>query len=197
MAIILGMLPFLGVSCGESASPTPTASPTATPTPSPPGVLREGPPEGLAAYQNEERGFRFLYPAGWEQYSPEGIDEEVEFYTGFKDSTVDDFQENIVVMVPPYGDMSLATLVDVVTGGYQATGALVSDADTTVNEEDGHEWVVSWPSGRGFTMAGQKQRTLVLKTKSGWYQLTCSALADQYDAHEETCDTIINSFQVD
>ena len=122
----------------------------------------------------------------------------MEFYTGFRGSTVDDFQENIVVMVPPYGDMSLASLVDVVSGGYQSFGALVSDTDTTVNGEDAHEWVLSWPLGRaGLTFAGQKQRLVVLNAKSGWYQLTCSALAEQYDAHKDTCETIINSFKVD
>ncbi len=131
------------------------------------------------------------------QYSPEGIDEEVEFYTGFRDSIVDAFQENIVVMVPPYGDMSLASLTDLVNGPYQALGALVSDTDTTVNGEDGHEWVLSWPSGSGFSFAGQKQRLVVLNAKGGWYQLTCSALAEQYDAHVDTCDTIINSFRLD
>ena len=189
IAAILGLLPFLAVACGGAATPTPT--------PSPSGDIREGPPQGWAVFQNEECGFRFWHPEGWEQYSPEGIAEEVEFFTGFRDSTVDDFQENIVVLVPPYGDTSLASLVDVLSGGYQSQEVLVSDTDTTVNEEKGHEWVVSWPSGGGFTFADQKQRLVVLNAKGGWYQLTCSALAEQYDAHEDTCDTMINSFKVD
>ena len=122
----------------------------------------------------------------------------MEFFTGFRDSTVDDFQENIVVMVPPYGETSLASLVDVVSGGYQSFEALVSDTDTTVNGEPGHEWVLSWPSGRaGLTFAGQAQRIVVLNAESGWYQLTCSALAEQFDAHKGTCETIINSIKVD
>ena len=100
-------------------------------------------------------------------------------------------------MVPPYGDVSLASLVDVLGGGYQAFGALVSDTSTTVNGEDGHEWVLSWPSGGGLTFAGQKQRLVVLNAKGGWYQLTCSALEDQYDAHKDTCETIINSFKIE
>ena len=197
IAVILGLLPFLAVACGEAGSPSPTLSPTAKLTPSTSGVLGEEPPEGWESYQNEEHGFRFWYPEEWEQYSPEGISEEVEFYTGFRDSNLNDFQENIVVMVPPYGEMSLASLVDVVTGGYQPLGALVSDTDTTVNGEDGHEWVLSWPSGGGFTFQGQKQLLVVLNTKSGWYQLVCSALAEQYDDYEDTCETIINSIKVD
>ena len=128
--------------------------------------------------------------------SPEGIDEEVEFYTGFRDPTVDDFQENVVVMVPMYGDISLVSLVDTLTEGYQSVGALVSHTDTTLNGKDGHEWVLSWPSGSGLAFADQKQRQVVLKAESGWYQLTCSALADQLDAHAENCESIINSFQV-
>ena len=90
---VILVLPFLGVACGEEATPTPTPSSTATPTPSPSGVLGEEPPEGWVVYQNEEHGFLFSYPEGWEQYSPEGISEEVEFFTGFRDSTLDDFQE--------------------------------------------------------------------------------------------------------
>ena len=121
----------------------------------------------------------------------------MEFFTGFRDSTVDDFQENIVVMVPPYGDMSLASLVDVVGGVFQSLEGLVSDTDTTVNGEDGHEWIFSWPLERGFTFEGQKQRLVILNANGGWYQLTCSALAEQYDDHEDTCNTIINSFKVD
>ena len=73
IAVIFGLLPFLGVACGEAASPTPTPSPTATPTPSTGGVLGEEPLEGWTAYQNEEHGFRLWYPEGWEQYTPEGI----------------------------------------------------------------------------------------------------------------------------
>jgi len=180
-----------------SPTATPTPSPTATPTPSPGGDLREDPPDGWAAYQNEEQGFRFWYPEGWEQYSPEGIDEEVEFYTGFRDSTKDDFQENILMMVPPYGDMSLASLVDLVNGVYELLGVPASDTETTVNGVDGHEWVVNWPLEGGFTDAGQKQRFVVLKAKGGWYQLRCSALSEQYDAYEDTCDKIIESFIVD
>ena len=122
IAVILGLLPFLAVACGEAGSPSPTLSPTAKLTPSTSGVLGEEPPEGWKSYQNEEHGFRFWYPEEWEQYSPEGISEEVEFYTGFRDSNLNDFQENIVVMVPPYGEMSLASLVDVVTGGISRWG---------------------------------------------------------------------------
>ncbi len=157
----------------------------------------ETPPEGWAIYQDEEYGFHFWYPNGWEQYSPEGIAEEVEFSTAFRDPTVDDFQENILIMVPPYGSMSLSSLVDLVNRPFQSQGALVSDRDTTVNGEDGHEWILSWPSREGLTDAGQKQRLVVLNAKGGWYQLRCSALAEQYDAHADTCDTIINSFRVD
>ena len=197
MVIILGLLPAVGVTCGEVASPTATPLSTVTQTTSPLGEFGEEPPVGLAVYQNEEHGFSFWYPEGWQQYSLEGIDEEVEFFTGFRDSAVDDFKENIVVMVPPYGDVSLASLVDVLGGGYQAFGALVSDTSTTVNGEDGHEWVLSWPSGGGLTFAGQKQRLVVLNAKGGWYQLTCSALEDQYDAHKDTCETIINSFKIE
>ena len=197
IAVILGLLPFLGVACGEEATPTPTPSSTATPTPSPSGVLGEEPPEGWVVYQNEEHGFLFSYPEGWEQYSPEGISEEVEFFTGFRDSSLDDFQENIVVMVPPYGDMSLASMAEVLSGGFLPLGVLVSEAGTTVNGEAGHEWVLSWPSRGGFTMPGQKQRIVVLNTKSGWYQLMCSALAEQYDAFENTCQMMIDSFKVD
>ena len=182
---------------GPTASPTPPPSPIETPTPSPSGDLEEDPPEGWAAYQNEEYGFRFWYPERWEQYSPEGIDEEVEFFTGFRDSTMDDFQENFVVMVPPYGDMSLESLGELLKGALQSFGALESDRYTTVNGEVGYEWILNWPSEEGFTYAGQKQRFIVLDTTAGWYQLGCSALEEQYAAHADTCDMIINSFKVD
>ena len=202
IAVIFGLLPLLGVACTEETPSTSTQQGRL-------GAEEEELPkgwanyqwaavnQGWAAYRNEEHGFRFWYPKTWEEYSPEGIDEEVEFYTGFRDPTVDDFQENIVVMVPPYGEMSLASLVDVVSGGYLPLGALVSEADTTVDGKDGHEWVLSWPSGGGLTFADQKQRQVVLNTKGGWYQLTCSALAEQFDTHADTCERIINSLQVD
>ena len=153
--------------------------------------------EGWAAYRNEEHGLRFWHPKNWEQYSPEGIAEEVEFSIGFRDPTVDDFQENIVVIVPPYGDMSLDALVDVVSGGYVPLGALVSNTHATLNGKDGHEWILSWPSGGGLTFADQKQRQIVLNGETGWYQLTCSALAEQFDAQADTCEKIIDSLQVD
>ncbi len=206
IVVLIAVITSLGIlACTSSptptltptSTPTPTPSPTATPTPSPGGVLREEPPEGWAAYQNEEQGFRFWYPEGWEQYSPEGISGEIEFYIGFRDSTEDDFQENIVMMVPPYGDMSLASLVDLLSGVYEPLGVPVSDTDTTVNGVDAHEWVVDWPLGGGFTDAGQKQRFVVLNAKGGWYMLRCSALSEQYDAYADTCDKIINSFRVD
>ena len=176
-AVILGVVLLLGVGCGATEGETPLG--------------------GWAVYQNEEYGFRIWHPNGWERYTSEGVAEEVEFSTAFRDPTVDDFQENILIMVPPYGDMSLSSLVDTLNTPLQSLGALVSDRDTTVNGEDGHEWILSWPSREGFTDAGQMQRLVVLSAKSGWYQLRCSALAQQYAAYEDTCDTMINSFRVD
>lgn len=102
-----------------------------------------------------------------------------------------------MVMVPPYVDMNLASLVDVAGGVNQSLEGLVSDTGTTVNGEDGHEWIFSWPLEGGFAFAGQKQRLVILNAQGGWNQMTCTALVEQYDAFEDTCNTIINSFKVD
>ena len=200
IAVVSGLLPVLGVACDDETFVTPRGAPNA--------IQGEEPSEkwsdylgaayygGMAAYRNEEYGLRTWYTKRWEEYSPEGIDEEVEFYTGFRDPTVDDFQENIVVMLPSYGDISLASLVGTLTEEFQSEGSLVSHVDTTLNGKDGHEWVLSWPSAGRSTFAGQKQRQVVLKVNGGWYQLTCSALAEEFDTHADQCEKMINSLQV-
>ena len=106
IAAILVLLPLLAVACGGAATPTPTQSPTVTPTPLPTGNIQEEPPEGWVASQNLEHGFRFWHPEGWEQYSPEGIDEEVEFFTGFRDST----DRDVEVWEDRNGDVAVGIL---------------------------------------------------------------------------------------
>ena len=54
IAVILGLLPLLGVACGEETWPTPTLSPAVNPTQSPSAGLRDDPPDGWAVHRNEE-----------------------------------------------------------------------------------------------------------------------------------------------
>ena len=150
----------------------------------------EGPPSGWKTYHNDEHGFSLYYPKDWEKIYPAGA------IIGFRDPEVDEFQENVVIVIESCGDMSLEeyiaankeSVLQIIPGAN-----ITDEKDIEVQGRKGHEWILRWTM-EGFNLK-QKQAIFVAHEKG--YSLTCSALEGTYSEYANTFNEIINSFVIE
>jgi len=150
----------------------------------------EGLPSGWKSYRNDEHGFQVYYPDDWEKMYPAGA------IVGFRDSQVDEFQENVVVVIESCNGMDLEQYVAANRENLLLIipGVTISDDRyIEVQGRQGHEWIIRW------TLEGvnlkQKQVAFVAHEKG--YSLTCSASEGTYSEYAYTFNEIIDSFVIE
>jgi hypothetical protein len=150
----------------------------------------EGPPSGWKTYQNEEHGFSLYYPEDWEQTYAAGTT------VAFASPDVDEFRENVNVVVESCGDMGLE---EYVAANKQSMpqiipGARISnEKPVEVHGREGYEWILRF-STQGFDLK-DKQVCFVAHGKG--YVLTCTALESTYDQYADTFHEMVYSFVIE
>ena len=143
---------------------------------------------GYKWYHNDEVGYGFEYPAGWEMQSPEVVDgEDVESVLMF---TKPETPTTLIVAVKLSNLTSLEEVKEEFREGLKGLGGtILEERQIVVNGREGYE-VIYKP------IAVVKMRQVIFIANGKTYMLVCSTAEVLYDEYRDTFDHVINSFTI-
>jgi len=160
--------------------------------PSPPVPPTEPVPGALSTQgyvYDEELGYGFEYPGGWEMQIPEVVDgEDVESVVMF---TKPGTPTTLSVIVRLSNLTSLEEAKEEFKEGLRKLGStILEEREIVVNGREGYE-VIYKP------IAVVKMRQVIFLANGRAYTISYSTTEDLYDASEEIFDHVINSFVIE
>ena len=179
IVLLLGIIPLVGLACGNGGEPEPTSTPT--------------PLSGYITHTDEVNGFSFSYPDDWQLASDElSAGTDVMFLAPVACSDINT-NFNVVSEGLPYS-MSVQSYFGSGQIYLQAfTGYTpISDDELTVAGEPSIKHVYTW------LLAGQtlkQMQVYVVQDETAWV-LTFTIAPDCWSQYKATFDTITDSFQL-